>query len=98
MSKQYFVYIITNKGNRVFYTGVTSDLVKRVFEHREKLVDGFTSRYNLKKLVYYEICDSPEAAIRREKQIKNGSRDKKICLIEGMNPIWCDLYPEIASL
>ena len=98
MSKAYFVYIMTNRWNRVFYTGFTGDLVRRVHQHRTKQIEGFTSRYNVQKLVYFEVWDSPEEAIRREKQIKAGSRDKKIRFIERMNPKMKDLYHEIASL
>ena len=95
MGKQYYVYIMTNKNNIVLYTGVTSDLKKRIYEHKEKLVDGFTKKYNIIKLVYYEIfCDSA-SAISREKQIKAGSRQKKIDLINSMNKNWKDLYEEI---
>jgi putative endonuclease len=75
--------------------GVTSDLKKRVYQHRMKLVAGFTSRYNVGKLVFYEVADNPEAAITREKQIKGGSRAKKINLINAMNPQWLDLYETI---
>ena len=92
MRKQYCVYILTNKHHTVLYTGVTSDLKKRVYQHRMKLVAGFTSRYNVYKLVFYEVADNPEAAIIREKQIKAGSRAKKIDLINAMNPQWQDLY------
>ena len=95
MGKQYFVYILTNTRNTVLYTGVTNDLQRRVYEHREKMVSGFTKKYNVYKLVYYEETESVEAAIQREKQIKGGSRQKKIDLIEGMNPNWRDLYSEI---
>ena len=95
MYRQYFVYILTNKRNNVLYTGVTNDLQRRVYEHREKLVSGFTKKYNVYKLVYYEEIESIEAAIQREKQIKGGSRQKKIDLVEGMNPQWRDLYNEI---
>ena len=94
MDKQYFVYILTNKRNTVLYTGVTNDLKRRVYEHREKLVSGFTKKYNVYKLVFYEITNSIEAAIQREKQIKGGSRQKKIDLINGMNPEWRDLYED----
>jgi putative endonuclease len=92
MRKQYFVYILTNKHRTVHYTGVTSDLQKRIYQHRMKLVPGFTSRYNEYKLVFYEVADNPEAAIVPEKQIKGGSRQKKIDLINSMNPQWQDLY------
>jgi len=95
MSKQYFVYIMANKNNTVLYTGITSDLKKRVYEHREKLVSGFTKKYNVSKLVYCEMYRDPENAILREKQIKAGSRQKKIDLINTMNRKWLDLYEEI---
>ena len=86
------VYILTNKMNTVLYTGVTSGLQKRVWQHKEKLVPGFTNKYNITKLVYYELTESIESAIAREKQIKGGSRAKKIVLIENMNKQWKDLY------
>ena len=92
MSKQGYVYIMTNNRNTVLYVGVTSDVVKRVYEHKEKLVEGFTRRYNIVKLVYYEVFEDMENAILREKQIKAGSRQKKVELIDRMNPDWCDLY------
>ena len=92
MSKQYYVYIMTNKNNRVLYTGITNDLRRRVYEHREKFVAGFTKKYNISKLVYYEIFEDPENAILREKKIKAGSRQKKIDLIDTMNKEWNDLY------
>ena len=90
-----YVYLMTNKCDTVIYTGVTSNLMKRVYEHREGLVDGFTKKYNIKKLVYYEIADDIESAIAREKQIKAGSRKKKIALIKSTNPALKDLYPEL---
>ena len=92
MSKQYYVYVLTNKDNRVLYTGVTNDLKKRVYEHKEKFVKGFTKKYNVSKLVYYEILEDPENAILGEKKIKAGSRQKKIDLINTMNKEWADLY------
>jgi putative endonuclease len=95
MHKQYFVYIITNQTNKVLYTGVTSNLKRRVYEHKNKMVEGFTERYNINKLVYYEIFNDPENAIKREKQIKGGSRKKKIDLIERKNKSWNDLYQDI---
>jgi putative endonuclease len=95
MTRQYYVYIMTNKHNTVLYTGVTNDLARRAHEHRSGRVGGFTSRYNVHKLVYYEVTDSAEAAIAREKQIKAGSRRKKVELVEGMNPEWLDLYDEL---
>jgi len=93
--RRYYTYIMTNQRNTVLYTGVTNDLRKRVHEHKEKLVDGFTKRYNITKLVYYEIFDDVENAIVREKQIKSGSREKKVKLIDAMNKEWRDLYEEL---
>ena len=95
MSKQYYVYIMTNSRNTVLYTGVTNDLKRRVYEHKEKLVSGFTRKYNITKLVYYEVFKDIENAILREKQIKAGSRQRKIDLISGMNEEWRDLYEEL---
>ncbi|MCD6586534.1 MAG: GIY-YIG nuclease family protein [Desulfobacteraceae bacterium] len=95
MNKQYYLYIMTNRHHTTLYTGVTGNLKKRIFEHKQKLFDGFTKRYNITKLVYYEIYDDPTNAIKREKQIKGGSRKKKIDLIEKMNPNWDDLYDSI---
>ena len=95
MDKQYYVYIMTNVGNTTLYTGVTSDLRKRVYEHKEKLVEGFTKRYSITKLVYYEICSDIESAILREKQIKAGSREKKIKLVNSVNSEWRNLYEEL---
>ncbi len=95
MDKQYYVYIMTNKTNRVLYTGVTNNLKRRVYEHKKKLVEGFTKKYNIGKLVYYEVCEDIESAILREKQIKGGSRQKKIELVNCMNREWRDLYEEL---
>ena len=95
MQKQSFVYILFNKSDGVLYTGVTSDLVKRVFEHKSKVIKGFTQKYNVDKLGYYEVFEDIEQAILREKQIKAGSRKKKIELIESINPKWRDLYEDI---
>ncbi|MBI5407624.1 MAG: GIY-YIG nuclease family protein [Nitrospirae bacterium] len=92
--KQYFVYILTNKSNKVLYIGVTNDLIRRIYEHKTKLVDGFTKKYNLMKLVYYETTGDIECAIRREKQLKNWHRDWKINLITEHNPEWKDLSKE----
>jgi len=86
---------MTNKNNRVLYAGVTSDLKKRVYEHKEKFVGGFTKKYNVSKLVYFEVFEGPENAILREKQIKAGSRQKKIDLISTMNSEWNDLYEQL---
>ena len=87
-----YIYILTNKNNTTLYTGVTNDLKRRIYEHKEKLVDGFTKRYNITKLVYYELFDNIEYAILREKQLKGGSRLKKKNLIDKFNPDWEDLY------
>ena len=95
MSKKYYLYIITNTYNTVLYTGVTNDLQRRVYEHKSKLIDGFTKKYNVTKLVYYEIFDDSYAAISREKQIKAGSRQKKIDLVNSINQEWKDLYDEL---
>jgi len=89
------VYIMTNEYNSVLYTGVTNNLKKRVFEHKEKINQGFTSKYNINKLVYYEHFTNIDEAIAREKQIKAGSRKKKIQLIESINKRWEDLFEEI---
>ncbi len=86
---------MSNAHHTVLYTGITNNLHRRVYEHREKLVKGFTSRYNVGKLVFYEISGDPESAINREKQIKSWSRAKKDALIAGMNPGWGDLYVEM---
>jgi putative endonuclease len=93
--KQYFIYILTNKKNTVLYTGVTNDLKRRVYEHKTKLVGDFTKRYNVDKLIYYEFSQDIEGAISREKQIKGGSRAKKIKLVNSMNATWRDLYDEL---
>jgi putative endonuclease len=95
MSKQYYVYIMTNSHNTVLYVGVTNDLIRRVYEHKEKLAGGFTRKYNIVKLVYYEIFEDIENAILREKQIKAGSRRKKVQLIDSINREWRDLYDEL---
>ncbi len=94
MIKQGFVYIVTNKNNSVLYTGVTSNLLERVNQHRLGVADSFTKRYKLTKLVYAEIVPSIIEAITREKQIKAGSRKKKILLVESLNPLWKDLIEE----
>lgn len=86
-----YIYILFNKRNGTLYTGVTSDLKKRVYEHKNKLTEGFTSKYDVDKLGYYEEQNDIKNAIEREKQIKDGSRKKKIALIESMNPFWKDL-------
>jgi len=95
MDRKYYVYIMTNKNNTCLYTGVTNDLKRRVYEHKEKMTKGFTKKYNINKLVYYEVCDDAYNAITREKQIKAGSRQRKIELVKSMNISWRDLYDEI---
>jgi len=93
--KQPAVYILANRRNGTLYTGVTSNLVRRVWEHKSDLVEGFTWRYGVHTLVYFELCNCMETAIAREKQIKAGSRKRKLDLIESMNPEWKDLYSVI---
>lgn len=93
--KQYCVYIMTNARNHVLYTGVTNNLKRRVYEHKAGLGGSFSKRYNVVKLVYYEYGSSINSALLREKQIKGDSRQKKIDLIDSMNPTWKDLYEEI---
>jgi putative endonuclease len=93
--KQPAVYILASRRNGTLYTGVTSDLLKRVWQHRNDLVDGFTQKYSVHMLVYYELADEMATAIAREKQIKGGSRAKKLAMIESMNPGWRDLYDDI---
>lgn len=90
----YFVYILTNKTNKVLYTGVTNNLERRLYEHKKHLVDGFSSKYKTNKLVYYEVSESVESDIAREKQIKSYRRDKKIALINESNNEWKDLSLE----
>jgi len=95
MEKRGYIYLLTNTTNSVIYTGVTADLRRRVFEHKEKLVEGFTKKYNVSKLVYYEKFGDIVSAIEREKQIKGGSRIKKINLIKSINPEFRDLYYDL---
>ena len=90
-----FVYILSNYSNVALYTGVTNDLIRRVYEHKNKLVEGFTKKYEVDKLGYYEVFDDITQAIQREKQIKAGSRKNKLKLIESINPNWKDLYEDI---
>jgi len=94
-NRQYYVYILTNKSNKVIYIGVTNDLERRIFEHKNRLVEGFAKRYNLTKLVYYEATDDVESAITREKQLKNWHRDWKISLVNQFNPKWNDLIERV---
>lgn len=91
----YYVYILTNKSNERLYVGVTSDLVKRTYGHKQKFVDGFAEKYNITKLVYFETTSNIDSAIAREKQIKKYRADKKKYLITKNNPEWKDLYFDI---
>ena len=95
MAKQYYVYILASKKNGTLYTGMTSDLIKRVWQHKNNLIEGFTKKYHIKNLVYFEAHKSVEEAIKREKQIKKWNRSWKLRLIEGQNPNWDDLYKNI---
>ena len=95
MNKSYYVYILTNQYNTVFYTGVTSNLIKRTWEHKNKVIKGFAEKYNATKLVYYENTNNIESAISREKQLKKWKRNWKIKLIKDLNPTCKDLYEKI---
>ncbi len=95
VGREYCVYLMTNAHNTVIYCGVTNNLARRVYEHKNGLGGIFTKKYNVNKLVYYEIGDNVNAALAREKQIKGGSRKKKIDLVNGVNPEWKDLFDEI---
>lgn len=94
----YYVYILTNATNSVLYTGFTGDLVHRISQHKSREIDGFTKRYKVDRLVYYEEHDSPEEGITREKQLKAGPRRKKMTLVDSFNPAWRDLYHEITRV
>lgn len=93
--RQYAIYIVTTSANTVLYTGMTNDLKRRIWEHKEKFVDSFTKKYHTGKLVYYEVCENAESAIAREKQIKGMRRQKKINMIVDFNPFWNDLYEDL---
>jgi len=95
MKKQYYVYILSNKRNGTLYIGITSNLKKRIYEHKEKLIEGFTKKYAVDKLVYYESTSDANRAILREKQMKKWKRSWKVKLIESINQKWKDLYNEI---
>lgn len=95
--KQPAVYMMANKPNGTIYVGVTSNLVKRTYLHRNELLDGFSKKYSCKSLIFYEIHQTMESAITREKQLKAGSRQRKIRLIEAKNPFWVDLYSQISG-
>ena len=95
--KKGYTYILTNKKNGTLYIGVTSDLVRRIWEHKNHVVDGFSKKYNLTLLVYFDVCDEIETAIEREKQLKGQNRQKKLDLINATNPTWTDLYNSICQ-
>ena len=95
IAKTYCVYIMTNKRNSTLYTGVTNNLLRRVNEHKRGVGSKFTHRYKIRKLLYYETTNDIEAAIMREKQIKDGSRQKKIDLVNSINPAWLDLSDDL---
>jgi len=97
LTRSYYVYLLASRRKGTVYVGVTNDLAKRVWQHKQGLVEGFTKRYGVRTLVWYEQTESIEAAIVREKQIKNWNRDWKIELIEASNPEWKDLYEQIAA-
>ena len=93
----YYVYLLASDRNGTLYIGVKNDIVRRVFEHKSKAVPGFTKRYGVDKLVWFQVYDDPTSAITREKELKKWRREWKIRLIEEKNPQWIDLYPQIAS-
>lgn len=96
--KSSYVYILTNKWNTTLYVGITNDLIKRIYQHKNKAINGFTAKYNVNKLVYFELFESIEDTIKREKQIKAGSRTKKLALIQGSNPNFKDLYIDLVKV
>jgi len=97
LTKTYFVYLLASRRNGTLYVGVTNDLVRRLWEHKQKVVPGFTKTHDVDRLVWFEVHNSIEAAITREKQIKRWKRDWKIDLFQDSNPRWDDLYPAIAG-
>ena len=97
MNKNYYVYILANKRNGALYIGVTSDLIKRVWEHKNKVIEGFTQKYNVNKLVYFEQYNDPINAIKREKRLKKYNRKWKLGLIEKETPDWKDLYKKLIT-
>ncbi|MGB4057108.1 MAG: GIY-YIG nuclease family protein [Alphaproteobacteria bacterium] len=97
METKFYVYIMAKGRNSTFYVGVTSNLKKRVWEHKDEVVDGFTQKHDIKNLIYYEVFDDPENAITREKRLKKWNRTWKMRVIEEMNPEWKDLYGEICK-
>ena len=94
-NNQYYLYILANETNVALYIGVTNNLQRRVYEHKQKFINGFAKKYDINKLVYYEVFGDPENAISREKRLKGGSRIKKNRLVESLNPQWRDLYDEL---
>ena len=97
-NKIYYVYIITTQNNKVMYVGMTNNLKRRIYEHKNKLVDGFTKKYNINKLVYYESSSQIDTILNREKEIKKWRREKKNKLVETLNPEWKDLAVELNML
>jgi putative endonuclease len=97
VNKPFYVYILASKRNGTLYTGVTSNLIQRVWQHKNNIIKGFTQKYNVKILVFYEVHDNSESAITREKRIKKWRRAQKLQLIEKMNPQWRDFYEEICQ-
>lgn len=95
MKEHFYVYILSSYQNRVLYIGCTSDLQKRIWQHKEKQIEGFTKKYNVTRLVYYEVYDEAESALKRERNMKEWKREWKIKRIEAMNPEWKDLYEEL---
>ena len=97
MDKDYYVYVLASQRNGTLYVGVTSNLLKRIWEHKNKVIQGFTQKYSVDKLVYFEQYRDPENAIKREKRLKNYNRQWKLELVEKENPEWRDLYTELVS-
>jgi putative endonuclease len=97
VTKQFYVYILASKRNGTLYTGITSNLIQRVWQHKNNFIEGFTQRYNVNILVYYEVYENAQSAVTREKRIKKWRRTWKLQLIEKMNPQWRDLYEEICQ-
>ncbi len=97
MERNPAIYILSNQYQGTLYIGVTSDLIKRIWQHKEGVIEGFSKKYGLKRLVYFEQFEDMAGAIQREKQLKTGSRAKKVALIESTNPDWCDLYSKIVG-
>ncbi len=96
--KWWYFYILSNKKNGVLYTGMTNNLIRRITEHKEEKIEGFSKRYGLHRLIYYEYYEHPVYAIQREKQIKSGSREQKVRLIESINPKWNDLFEKVKQI